>query len=87
VFDGPGEHFLTFDSAQDGYVCWLQMNGDAVHKVTLHLLVPVDQVGDESRLALSVPTPLASALKLQVPEKTAEGIVRDTADAAASLGF
>ena len=58
-------------------MCWLQTGGEAVHKVSLHLVVPVDQVGDESRVALSVPTPLASTLKLKVPEKTAEGIVRD----------
>jgi hypothetical protein len=81
-FEGPGGHFLTFDGVQDGYVCWLQMGADAVHKVTLRLLVPVDQVGDESRIALSVPTPLASTLRLKVPEKTAEGMVKDLADAA-----
>lgn len=90
LFVGPGGHFLTFDSAQDGYVCWLQTGGDATHdtthdtthKVTLRLLLPVDQVGDESRLALFVPNPLASSLKLLVPEKMAEGTVRDTVDVA-----
>ncbi len=82
VFEGPGKHFLTFDSGQGGYVCWLQAGGDAAHIVTLHLQAPIDHVGGESRVVLFLPTPLASALNLDVPEKLAEGFVRDLADAA-----
>jgi len=81
VFDGPHDHFLTFDGAQGGYVCWLQSGADEVHHVTLQLLLPIDQVGDESRVMLSVPTPLASSLALQVPDKLAEGSLRDLTDA------
>jgi hypothetical protein len=81
TFAGPGAHFLTYDSAQGGYVCWLQSGGDASHTVVLRLVLPVDQLGGESRVNLSVPTPLASLLRLKVPAKMAEGLVRDLADA------
>ena len=82
VFEGPGGHFLTYDSAQDGYVCWLQTGGEATHKATLHLLVPVEQVGNESHATISAPSPLASSLRLRVPEKSAQGVIGDLAGGA-----
>lgn len=82
-FTGPGEHFLTFDSPQNGYVCWVQRgSGLTVHTVKLGLMIPVERVGNESRLAMSLPTPLASCLTLKIPEKAAEGAVRDMAGTA-----
>jgi hypothetical protein len=83
TFDGPGEHFLTFDGPDNGYVCWLQRgSGSALHTVKLALAIPVERVGNETRLALSLPAPLASRLALKVPEEAAEGTVRDGAGAA-----
>ena len=79
-YSGPGEYFLTFDGNQDGYVCWLQMGSQAIHKVTLALVVPIDRVGDESRCVLSAPTPLVSTLQLRVDEYPVEGSLRDLAD-------
>ncbi len=81
VFEGPGGHFLTFDGGQDGYVCWLQTGDEVTHKVTLPLLMPVEQVGDESLVTLLAPTPLASSLRLRIAAKSAEGVVRDMAGA------
>ncbi len=81
-FEGPGGHFLTFDGGQDGYVCWLQAGDEATHKVTLPLLMPVEQVGDESLVTLLAPAPLASTLCLRIAAKSAEGVIRDLAGAA-----
>ncbi len=79
AFEGPGRHFLTFDDQQGGYICWLQMSADAVHKVSLPLLVPVTRVGEESRFSLQAPSPLASTLTVTVPENPAEGTVKELA--------
>lgn len=76
-FEGPGRHFVTFDEDGDGYVCWLQMSDDAVHSVHMPLLIPINRVGEESRITLQAPSPLASTLSLTVPENPAEGMFRD----------
>ncbi len=79
-FEGPGGHFLTFDEQQGGYVCWLQMSSDAIHKVSLPLLVPISRVGEQSRCTLEAPSALASTLTIRVDENPAEGTVREPTD-------
>ena len=79
-FEGPGGHFLTYDEQRGGYICWLQMSAEAVHKVSLPLVVPINRVGEQSRCALEAPAPLASTLTLQVNENPAEGTVREASD-------
>ena len=74
-FAGPGGHFLTFDSAADGYVCWLQVMGEGTHQVTLPLALPIERSGDESRITLKTPMPLASSLRFAVPAASAEGVI------------
>src|SRR5204862_5374979 len=62
--EGPGEHFLTYDSALGGYVCWLNGNDAKPHVVTLQISVALGSVGDERRLALALPRATESSLRL-----------------------
>lgn len=80
-FTGPGGHFLTFDSQADGYVCWLQLMGEATHQVTLPLALPIERSGDEARVTLKAPMPLASSVRISIPAASAEGVLRDASSA------
>ncbi len=80
VFEGPGEHFVTFDELRDGYILWIQAKPGTNHQMTLDVLKPVEHVGEESRLTLHVPAPLASHLTLRIPDKEAEGTISAPGD-------
>lgn len=77
-FEGPGKHFLTFEE-QAGYVFWLHTSEAGEHRVSLPLLIPITRVGEESRVELQTPSPLASRLSITVPEHPAEGVIQELA--------
>ena len=66
-YEGPGEHFLSYDAAAGGYVCWLKGNDIRPHVLTLHASVAIHSIGDERRLALSLPRATESSLRLIAP--------------------
>jgi len=66
-YQGPGEHFLHFEGAGQGYVCWLRGKMGDRHKLSLKMLVPLDKTGNETRLKLVSPQSGWSQLKLTVP--------------------
>lgn len=79
-FQGPGEHFVTFDKQLDGYVLWIQAKPGTQHEVTLNLQVPIDSLGNQRELDIRLPTALVSTLTLQVPDQLAEGTIESGED-------
>jgi hypothetical protein len=77
--NGPGEQFVQFAPEDDGYACWIRGKGDTQHEVTLTLLVPLQQIGEETRLKLHLPRSTASELKLTVPAAEIAAKVSDGA--------
>jgi hypothetical protein len=64
--EGPGECFLSSDENAGGYACWLKGNDSRPHVVSLSLFVALTSVGDERRLAVTLPRATESALRLVV---------------------
>jgi len=79
-FEGPGEHFVTFDAQHDGYVFWMQAKPATRHTATLEFRVPTQAVGDQRQLELMLPTPLVSTLSFKVPLPRAEGTIESDDD-------
>ena len=70
--EGPGEHFVAFDAELGGYVSWLRGADAKPHVVTLQISAAIEQVGGESRLAISLPRATESSLRLMVPAARVE---------------
>ena len=66
-YTGPGQQFVGFDAASDGYVSWIHGTAGQRHRLTMSVMVPLVSVGEETRLRLSVPRATSSELKLTVP--------------------
>ncbi|NLY02960.1 MAG: hypothetical protein GXY83_43465 [Rhodopirellula sp.] len=66
-YEGSGEQFLGFDEKGEGYVSFIRGGGGEIHRLTFRTLVPLLQVGNETRLKLSVPRTTSWELKLKVP--------------------
>jgi hypothetical protein len=66
-YQGPGEQFLHFEGESEGYVLWIRGPAGQQHQVTLKLLLPLANVGEQPRLKLLAPRATASELKLKVP--------------------
>jgi hypothetical protein len=64
--EGPGQHFFSYDSAVDGYVCWLNGNDARPHVIRIPLSLPITSTGEEQRLALSLPRATESSLRMVV---------------------
>lgn len=73
-FKGAGEEFLQFDPVADGYVCWIRSAAHSECELTLHLLAPVANSAEESRLELNAPHAAVSQLTLHV---SAAGAIAD----------
>ncbi len=78
-FQGPGEHFLSFEGDGDGYVAWIRSPAGQQHQITLKMLVPLVPAGQETRLRLVVPRATTSELKLKVPQSKAVAKVSEGA--------
>jgi hypothetical protein len=76
-YKGSGKQLVQYDGEATGYVCWIRGKPDAPHEITLTLFVPLETVGEETRLKVSVPRATASELKLSVPIVNAEGTVSE----------
>lgn len=70
-----GDVFLTCENTANGYVAWLRGAADQLCHVTLNLLVPIEQVGNEWRLDLQAPRSTSSQLSLTVPVPAATAVV------------
>lgn len=66
-YQGGGELLVSCDQDGGGYVCWLRGPQDKTHQLSLELVVPVREVGNELRLSLQPPRAASSALDLRVP--------------------
>ncbi len=83
TYEGSGQHVMRFDPAGDGHLSWIHGRAEETHELTLKLVVPVEQVGPQSRLKLSVPRATVAQLHLQVPlaqaaAEVSEGSTLDT---------
>jgi hypothetical protein len=76
-YKGPGEQVVQYEGEGAGYVCWIRGKPDTQHEITLTILVPLESVGEETRLKLSVPRATSSELKLSVPIAKAVGVVSE----------
>ena len=66
-YKGAGQQFLHFEPGGDGYVSWIRTSAEQPNELTLRMLVPVSQIGEETRLKLCVPRATTSELRLKVP--------------------
>ena len=78
-YKGSGRQFVDCEEEGAGYICWIRGKPDTLHEVALTMLVPLDAVGDETRLKLFAPRAGASELKMTVPVAGAIGAVSDGA--------
>lgn len=81
-YKGDGRQFITCDEKDGGYLLWIQGKAGSLHKIALTVLVPLELVGDETRLKLSSPRATASEMKLTVP---VAGAIATASDGAAVL--
>ena len=68
---------MQYEGEDAGYVCWIRGKSDAQYDFTLTMLVPLETVGDDTRLRLSAPRATASEMRLTVPMAGAVGTVSD----------
>ncbi len=78
-YKGSGQETLDFEEGGEGYVLFLRGGAGQTHELTLKVLVPLSEVGAETRLKLSAPRATSSELKLQVPVPDAVARVSDGA--------
>ena len=78
-YKGDGKQLVQYEGDGSGYVCWIRGKPDTQHEITLTMLVPLESVGDETRLKLSIPRATASELKLSTPVAGAVGTVSEGA--------
>jgi hypothetical protein len=64
---GEGEFFLEYEKEGGGYVWFLKGPADKLQTLTLHMTVPIREVGNESRLSLQMPRATSSQFTLTVP--------------------
>jgi hypothetical protein len=64
-YEGRGKHFVYYQPGE-GYVVWVDGQGDRQHVVTLKLLVPLVDLGGATRLKLFLPRAAASELRVAV---------------------
>jgi hypothetical protein len=77
-YKGPGRHLFDHDNG-NGYVCWVEGKADTSHEILARMLVPLETMGNETRLRLVVPRAAVSRLKLTVPMSEAAATVSEGA--------
>jgi len=78
-YQGPGEHFIHFEGSGRGYVSWIRSPKEGQHNISLKVLVPLNLVGEQTKLVLFTPRATRSELKLTVPQAKAVGTVSEGA--------
>jgi len=81
-YRGPGQQFLHYEPAAEGYVLWVRSGPGQEHQLTLDALVPLVRLGEETRLRLIVPRAATSELRLSVPMV---GVVAEASEGATLL--
>lgn len=75
-YQGPGEQFVSFEGPPAGYVCWVRRKTtaepEALHDLTLQMLVPLTRLGEKRRMKLRAPRATVSELRLAVPVQNAQ---------------
>lgn len=74
-YDGTGRVLLATSAQEAGYVLYFQGDSEVAHQLQIDALVRTSQVGDESRLRLSLPQATTSSLTLEVPQAQASASV------------
>jgi hypothetical protein len=74
-YEGDGEHFLSYDEQQGGYLAWLRGTGAKPHVLTLTASCSLSTVGEEKRLVLALPRATESALRLTTAGKGIEALL------------
>lgn len=85
-YQGPGEAFVSFAEGGQGHVGWIRSSAGEEHELRLKMLVPLANVGDQTRLKLLTPRATISQLKLEVPLPEAVGNVSGGSELATSPG-
>ncbi len=78
-YRGDSDFFLTREEGSEGFVAWIRAASETRHKIELEMRVPVDQVGGDSRMGLTIPETVVSALTLRVDSAGAIGRVSEHA--------
>ena len=78
-YQGSGEHFVQFASNGDGYVSWIRAEKEGPQQISLKMLVPLSQAGEEKKLKIFTPRATASEMKLKIPQPGAVGTVSEGA--------
>ena len=71
-YSGGGDHFMHFEPQRHGYVIWIRGEVGKSHEVKLKLLAPLNQLGPESHLKLSLPRAAIGRLSLEIPLERAD---------------
>jgi len=74
-YEGTGEGFVDLAEGGAGHVGWIRGKAGEQHQLTLEMSVPLDKIGNETRLKMVVPRATTSQLSLKVPLAGAEGEV------------
>lgn len=64
---GPGDFFVTLHKENEGHICWLKADAESRHTLVLNLLVPTQQAGSQTLLALDCPQARSQVKSLSVP--------------------
>ncbi len=76
-YKGGGDFFLTREEGTEGFVAWIRAAREHRHQVELEMRLPVDQIGGDSRVRLTLPETVVSALTLRVAATGAIGRVSE----------
>ncbi len=66
-FEGASEQFIQFNAEEGGHQWWIRSQADADHTALLNVIMPVQQVGGDTRLPLQTPRATTSSLTVVVP--------------------
>jgi hypothetical protein len=77
AYEGKGKQFVHYPPGGEGYVAWLDGQGERAHQLTLKVLVPLVELGGATRLKLFLPRTTTTELKLTVPLASAVATVTE----------
>jgi hypothetical protein len=66
-YEGQGRQFVYYPTGGEGYVAWIDGQGERQHQLTLKMLVPLVELGGGTRLRLLLPRATMTEMKLTVP--------------------
>jgi len=69
---GAAKTFVSYDPDAGGYVAWIDGAADERYRVSLNVVRPVESDGNQTSVALNLPSALVSRLSLQVPVRVVD---------------